>query len=83
MGTFDGEFGGDDDGVELLVLFRAGVGGAWIGWTFTLHSFEWRFGKLKVFVHDARLRTIFVDDKSRFIAKKETFHFLRFFLSSL
>lgn len=65
MGTFDGEFGGDDDGVELLVLLRAGVGGAWIGCTFTLHSLEWRFGKLKVFVHCDRLRTIFELLKSR------------------
>lgn len=58
MGTFDGEFGGEDDGVELFVLLRAGVGGACIGWTFTLHSFEWRFGKLNVFVHCDKLRTI-------------------------
>jgi hypothetical protein len=28
MGTFEGEFGGDEDGVEVLVLFLAGVGGA-------------------------------------------------------
>lgn len=58
MGTFDGEFGGEDDGDELFVLLRAGVGGACIGWTLTLHSFEWRLGKLNVFVHCDKLRTI-------------------------
>lgn len=72
--TFCGELGGEDDGVELFVLLRAGVGGgAWIGWTFTLHSLEWRFGKLRVFVHCDKLRTILMPVKSRISLEKFAF----------
>lgn len=82
--TFWGELGGDDDGVELLVLLRAGVGGgALIGCTFTLHSLEWRFGKLNVFVHWDRLRTILLAVKSRIwvFQKNFVFRFLTKFYS--
>lgn len=56
MGTF-----GVGDGVWLFFL---GSAGGVMGWTFTLHSFEFRFGdilagKLSVFVHCDKLRTIF------------------------
>ena len=89
MGTFDGEFGGEDDGDELFVLLRAGVGGACIGWTFTLHSFEWRFGKLSVFVHCDKLRTILdfeivMPVKSRFYFNLSLFHtFIKFLIDGV
>lgn len=70
IGIFCGEDGGLDDGDELFVLWlRAGVGGAVvvIGCTLTVHSFEWRLGKLKVFVHCDKLRTILFVLISRFI----------------
>lgn len=56
MGTFGGGDGDD-------WCFRGSTGGGVIGCTFTLHSFEFLFGeiragKLRVFVHCERLRTM-------------------------
>lgn len=70
MGTFGGGDGDadmvdelDDEVVEVAGLFRGGAGGGVIGSTFTLQSFEFRFGemragKLSVFVHWDKLRTM-------------------------
>lgn len=63
MGTlFDG--GGDGD-ADWWLFFRGNAGGGDMGCTLTLHSFELRFGdiragKLNVFVHCDKLRTIFL-----------------------
>ena len=58
-----GTFGGGE-GEEVEFDFLGGAGGGVIGRTFTLQSFELRFGeilagKLRVFVHWDKLRTIF------------------------
>lgn len=58
-----GTFGGGEGDDELPLSLRGINGGGVIGWTFTLHSLELRFGeiragKLKVFVHCDKLRTI-------------------------
>lgn len=67
--TFWGEPGGDEDGVELLVLLRAGVAGpVTTGWAFTF-SFEFLLGKLSVFVQLDKLRTILQPGKSRISRK--------------
>lgn len=73
MGTFGGGDGDDivdeldDEVVEVAVaddgLLRGGAGGGVIGSTFTLQSLEFRFGemragKLSVFVHWDKLRTM-------------------------
>lgn len=73
MGTFGGGDGDDmveeldDEVVEVAVadevLFRGGAGGGVIGSTLTLQSLEFRFGemragKLSVFVHWDKLRTM-------------------------
>uniref|UniRef100_A0A182IUS3 Uncharacterized protein n=1 Tax=Anopheles atroparvus TaxID=41427 RepID=A0A182IUS3_ANOAO len=64
----DDEDDGDEDDIVLdedveVDLLRGGAGGGVIGSTFTLQSFEFRFGemragKLSVFVHCDKLRTI-------------------------
>lgn len=65
--TFCGELGGEDDGDELFVLLRAGVGGPLdIGWTLTF-SFEFRLGKLSVFVQLDKLRTILLVESRIFV----------------
>lgn len=72
MGTF-----GVGDGVWLF--FRGRAGGV-MGCTLTLHSFEFRFGdilagKLNVFVHCDKLRTIFdVDSFGSVIVKIRLFN---------
>lgn len=71
IGTFGGGDGDDivdelDDEhvvVEVAGLFRGGAGGGVMGSTFTLQSLELRFGemragKLSVFVHWDKLRTM-------------------------
>ena len=71
--TFCGELGGEDDGEELFVLLRAGVGGPVdIGWTLTF-SFEFRLGKLSVFVQLDKLRTILQPVKSRIFFRSFSF----------
>lgn len=61
-----GTFGGGEGDEELPLSLRGINGGGVIGCTLTLHSFELRFGemragKLRVFVHCDKLRTIFSD----------------------
>lgn len=56
-----------DEVVEVVDLFLGGAGGGVIGSTFTLHSFEFRFGeiragKLSVLVHCDNDRTMVTQD---------------------
>lgn len=68
VGEEDEDDGDEDDDIVLadeveVDLLRGGAGGGVIGSTFTLQSFEFRLGdmragKLNVFVHCDKLRTM-------------------------